>query len=131
MNVDPPAELRAAIVAQNNISALTGPRVYAQRDTPPPGYTPEKERAICFKTRPLGEIDEEGQTITQSFQIKFYGKTETEAYDLYRTFFGGMNYLKNYRILMISQETPGQALFERDTQWIFVQSFFMARFLNI
>lgn len=129
MIVDPASSLRTAILAMNSVTALVSTRVYAERDTPPVGYEPSDGRCIVFKARG-DDFDEEAAVIGISYQVKFYGETEAQAYDLYRTFYTAANFLKSGSILNMVKETGGQTLIEPETQWIFVLAFFYVQFLN-
>lgn len=129
MIVNAPVALLAAINSFSSTVALSSTRVWAERDTPVPGYTPADGPGICFKARD-DEYDEEDAVIWVSYQFKFYGLTEMIAYDLYRTFRAEAIPYRGSLVQSIVKQGGGQSLLEPDTEWFYVLAFFRVMFLN-
>jgi hypothetical protein len=127
--VDAPAVLREFLWGQIELTTYTEERIWAERDTPPPDYTPADGGAICFKRRG-GPIDYTGQVLRHSFQFKCYGADEMEANEVYRALFDVLNYPVDAAVRAAEQETMGQTLLETDTDWVFVLTFFEVTIFN-
>lgn len=111
------------LAANAPLCALTGNRIYAGRDTPPPGYDPSQGNAICFTSRG-GNPDYPDALLIVSFQFKCYAPSELDAFTLYRTLYDALHTQTSDFILHAESETFGQVLEEPDTNWIFALAFF-------
>jgi len=121
---DAPKAIRDFLLAQPGLMAVVETRIYAERDTPPPGYTPAGTGpAICFRVRGGGQ-DYEGVHLLPSVQFKCYGATEVEANEAYRVLYDALNDRQAYIIKHAQVETLGQTLREPETGWAFVLVFF-------
>ncbi|HEX9923237.1 MAG TPA: hypothetical protein VGD99_11295 [Anaerolineae bacterium] len=130
MIVNAPVNMLAAINDSfANTVALVSTRIWAERDTPVPDYTPSDGPAICFKARD-DQYDEEDAVIWVSYQFKFYGLTEMTAYDLYRAFRAEAIPYQGPSVMNIVKEGGGQSLLEPETEWFYVLAFFGVMFLN-
>jgi hypothetical protein len=111
------------LLAQPGLTNVVEGRIYAEVDTPPPGYTPADGQAICFKTRG-GIQDYEGAILMPSVQFKCYGASEFEANEAYRALCDALNDKASYAIKYARLEALGVTLREPDTDWIYVLAFF-------
>jgi hypothetical protein len=134
--IDTSAALRAFLLDQPELVALTDVRIWAERDTPPPGYTPSDGAAICFKPRGGPPPDEEAAVLSPSYQFKLYGQVggltspEASAGELYGVLFDVLNYASAYILKSAVLEAQRQTLREPDTGWVYALCFYKMQFLN-
>ena len=122
--IDDSKVLRDFLLA-SSITVLTGSRIWAERDTPPPGYEPGLGNAICFKRRGGSELDESSAILGDSYQFKCYAGTEIAANALYRMLYDVLHEQRSSSILFAQVEVAGETLREQeDKSWIFVLTFF-------
>lgn len=129
MMIDAATVIRDYLLADSALATLVGSRVYAERVTPPPGYTPADGGCVVFRARG-GQVLAQGSVIAPSVQFKCYaGATENtpaeiNANAVYRALYdaierdGGGNGVKSCTV-----EVLGQTLSEPDTGWTFVLTF--------
>lgn len=127
-------ELRDVVVADATVNAATGGNVYAGLDYPPPGVLPSASQPLCFKVRG-GGIDFSAKVLYPSIQFKSYGTQKgvagvESAITLDRALFDAIDSFVGYPIRSINMEQMGQSLFETDTEWPFVLSFYQLMVLN-
>jgi len=127
--VDAPAVVLAHLNNQAPLTALTGTRIWAETETPPPGYTPADGAAICFSTRG-GGLDQEDAVVIPSVQFKVYAGTAYAAGQAYRALFDALHGGRGEGLLHGNLEAPGQALLEPDTLWPYVLCFFEIMVFN-
>ena len=121
--IDPYTTVRAFLAGKSALTTLTGSRLYAGQDVPPPGYNPDDGQAITFRVRG-GTRDYDDAILIPSMQFKCYGDTETTAYQCYRALVDALHNGHNVTINHAEEETFGQSLEEPDTEWHFVLCFF-------
>ncbi len=127
--IDTSEVIRAFLIIQPLLTALTGQRLWAERDTPPEGYALSAGPAICFKRRG-GGLDYEAVVLRPSVQFKCYGPSELAANQVYRALFDGLSRAGTGLILAAELETQGQTLYEPDTGWPYVLAFFKFQIIN-
>jgi hypothetical protein len=116
--------VRDYLVTVPAITALTGDRIYASRDVPPPGYRPQQGHALVYKVRGGTITSERSAIVNPSLQFKCYGLTEADAADLYLALVDALEGKHPGAVRMALTETLGQPLEEPDTHWRYVLSFF-------
>ncbi len=121
--VDAPKAILDYLLAQPGLTNVVEGRIYAEADSPPPGYTPADGQAICFKTRG-GFQDYEAAILMPSVQFKSYGASEIKANEAYRALYDTLNDKASYAIKYAMLETLGVTLREPETDWIYVLAFF-------
>lgn len=124
--IDALSTLRAFIVAQSSVTALTGQRVYAGQAFPPPTYQ-AGQYAICFNARG-GALGYDRRLLQESFTFKCYADSEINAMALYRTLVDAIDDKSGGHIRHIELEISGYPLQEPDTDWPFVLTFFRVTF---
>lgn len=123
--IDVEDAVRDYLLTVSAITSLTGQRIYAARDVPPPGYEPSEGRALVFKTRGgLINTTHRSAHISPSLQFKCYGLTEADAMDLYMALVDALHDSRPGAIMYAGVETLGQPLEEPDTRWRYVLVFF-------
>ena len=122
--IDIEKKVRDYLVTVAPITALTSTRIYASRDTPPPGYSPDDGAALVFKTRGGTISSERSAIVNPSLQFKAYGQTEADAMDLYLALVDALEGKHPGAVRVALTETLGQPLEEPETQWRYVLSFF-------
>ena len=122
--IDANAKVLTLLEANGALVALTGSRIYAGRDVPPPGYNPGDGSAITFRVRGGPGFDEEDAILTPSFQFKCYGADEIKAMTCYRALVDALHNGYTADVLRGIQESVGQLLEEPSTEWPFVLVFF-------
>jgi len=127
--IDSGAAIRNYLLDNAALAALVGTRIYAERVTPPPGYTPSAGGCVVFRNRG-GQVLAQGSVIAPSVQFKCYAGPSTDtpaevnANAVYRALYdaierdGGGNGVKSCTV-----EVLGQTLAEPDTGWVFVLTF--------
>lgn len=124
--IDPYAKLMTLLEADTALVTLCGSRIYAGRDVPPKGYTPDDGSAITFRIRGGIGFDLEDAILTPSFQFKTYGATELGAMTCYRTLVDALHNGYSADVQRGIQESVGQLLEESGTEWPFVLVYFTA-----
>jgi hypothetical protein len=127
-----PAEIRTYLSAQTSLTALTGSRIFAERNTPPKTYRIENGSCTTFKTRG-GSQDYTSCLLRPSVQFKCYGSSESRAYDVYRALFDVLNnaHPAGSQIVFAREEVHGQTLIELETEWYFTLTFYRFNIRNI
>lgn len=120
---DPQLAVRNYLTTVAPVTALTGSRIYASRNVPPPGYQPSQGSAITFQVRG-GFTDYAGSHLSPSLQFKCYGINEVAANALYGVLYDAFRGHAGDTIKSVQVEVLGQTLEEPQTGWIFVLSFF-------
>lgn len=127
--------LRSYLVAQAQLTALVGQRVYAETDTPPAGYTPADGAAICFKVRG-GNDDYSDALQNVSFQFKCYGTGGSanaqvvSARAVSRALHAVLQNAGNPAIRGARREALPTVLAESDTGWPFALTFYRVMIAN-
>lgn len=121
--IDAHARIRVYLASQAVLTALTGSRIYAARDVPPVGYTPDSGACVVFKIRSGGR-DYEDALLAPSVQFKCYGLTEVAAWACYCALVDALHNGHSTTILHAEEEGMGTPLEEPETRWPFVLSFF-------
>ena len=121
--IDALALIRAHLVADATLLARVGERLYAGRDVPPSGYTPDDGAAITFLVRGGGP-DYDDALLLPSVQFKCYGTSELEANTTYRALVDALHNSRGASVLWAELEVLGGTLREPDTEWVFVLVFF-------
>jgi hypothetical protein len=116
-------KVRSYLLTKTALTALVSSRIYAERNNPPPGYTPGIGGAITFKRRG-GAPDYSGALVVPSYQFKCYAATEADANQVYRALYDALQEGKSADIKFAVLETVGETLREPDSQWIYVLCFF-------
>lgn len=124
--VDAHTVVRAFLLADGDLVALVDDRVYAGRDVPPVGYTPDDGPCVVFKVRG-GAPDYPDALLNPSLQFKCYGSDEVEAYQTYRAVYDALQNGHNASILHAESEVLGQLLREPDTEWVYALAFFVVQ----
>ena len=122
--IDPHAKLLTLLEADSDLVTLCGSRIYAGRNVPPRGYTPDDGSAITFRVRGGPGFDEEDAILTPSVQFKCYGSSEIGAMTCYRVLVDALHNGSSADVLRGIQESVGQLLEEPGTEWPFVLTFF-------
>jgi len=112
--------IRAYLVAQAGILALTSTRVYASPYLPP-GYQPSDGSALLLSLRGGGQ-DYSSRVLEASLYVRSYAATATAARTLDRAVYDAFNDVRSSTIKWARLETPGQLLQEPETGWVFVLS---------
>lgn len=121
--IDAPLLIRNYLTSKAALTARVGPRIYAERDVPPPAYKPGDGDAIAFKIRG-GRADYEDALLNPSVQFKVYSTSEASAWVTYRALHDALHNGYSATVLHAEEEGVGQCLEEPDTDWVFVLSFF-------
>jgi hypothetical protein len=127
--VDALQAVRDFLVAQGALTALTGGRIWAGRDVPPPGYQPADGGAICLNVRG-GSVDESDALVLPSVQFKCYGADEVGANEVYRALYDALHNAQAAVVRWARCEILGQTLQEPETGWTFVLAFFQVTIAN-
>ena len=129
--VDAPQVLLTHLNTLTRVTTLTSTRIWAETDTPPPGYTPADGAAICFRRRGGdADVTQEGGVLRDSYQFKIYGPTPLAANAAYRALFDGLHLGGGVGLISAALEAAGQTLREPETDWPFVLTFFECFFIN-
>ena len=126
--------LRTFLAGDSAVTAMVSTRIYAGRDVPPEGWQPADGSCIVFKRRGERDLDERGQVISASYQVKAYGtgcnynQQVLNCESLYRVLRERLNYGASYDILGIQRDGGAEILPEPDTGWPFVVSFWRVQF---
>jgi len=121
--VDVTLEVRTVLAADAGVAALTGSRIYGERDVPPPGYKPSDGGAICVKVRG-GSLDYASAWVGASMQMKCYGEDEVAANDVYLATVDALHDYRSWPLRHAAVEVAGQTLEEPGSLWPFVLCFF-------
>lgn len=117
------------LLANSGLTNVAEGRIYAEADSPPPGYTPADGPAICFKARG-GSQDYEAAVLLASVQFKCYGVSSLAAHQGYRAVYDALNDRASYAIKYGMLETIGQVIREPETGWVYVLVFFSIMVTN-
>lgn len=125
--IDPLFALLNCLKADGNVVSRVGDRIYAGMVTPPPTYELSHGPAVCFTLRG-GSPHYVGVIGTASFQVKTYGSTSMESFELARVVFDCLqdSHYGSFRSVYCSGlPVP---LSEPDSGWPFSLSFYEAAF---
>lgn len=128
--IDAPAVLRAFLVADAPLVALTNTRIWAEATYPPSSasYKPATGAAIAFKSAGGPGLQAADTILAVRWQFKLYGPDEYAIRNAYQAL---VTRLHNVRgrggILTSSLEVPGTMLTEQDTEWPFMLTYFVTR----
>lgn len=132
---NPATVLRAYLVTQAGITSTFGSRVYAQTDTPPPGYDPGDGAALCFAVRGGSDsYDDEAQRVR--FQFAVYGTGATYSAQRISADAGAialhhaMQNAKGSDLLHATRETLPQPLDAPGVGWPMSLVFYIVFILN-
>lgn len=128
--VNIPAAIRTHLLTKPAITALTGTRIYANRDVPPTGYTPDQGAAICFASRGGSVNDESSTHLRESYQFKCYGLDEVAAHSLSLALYDALHEARFWPVRQSMAEALPQPLEEPETQWRYSLSFYSFFFAN-
>jgi hypothetical protein len=124
---DPAAAIRAYLLTDADLTALVSTRIWAERSTPIPGYTPAVGGAVCVTVRG-GQPSYSDALLCPSIQVKAYGATEALANAVYRAVFAALHNAHAGTVRWGQCDVLGQTLSEpgtgSGTEWPFVLSFF-------
>lgn len=131
--IDSEAVMLAFLQADAGITAVTGTRIHAARETPTEGWTPADGATLVFKTR--GELPngESGVVLDDSFQFLCYGgggnqnAQRISARQLYRALYDALNFGQSYAVMGAHKEAGGDIFVEPETGFIYVPVFFRAQ----
>lgn len=132
---DGPALVRAFLVAQASLTALTGQRIYAETATPPEGYDPGDGAAIAFRMRG-GTEDESDALQYASFQFKCYGTganiwaQKISARQVARALHNVLQNAQSASWRGARRELLGQSLEEPATGWPYMLVFYQISVAN-
>ena len=122
--IDAPRALREHLLADANVVAQCGDRVWADTDTPAPGYKPSDGGAIVFTFRG-GIPDYSDALLVPSVQFKCYGGSSPyDAQETYRVLYDAMQNTAGAEVRHARCEVIGQSLSEPDSGWPFVLTYF-------
>lgn len=128
--IDVGAAIRQYLLAQGDLTALVGPRIYAESDSPPPGYKPGADGpAVCFKVRG-GRQDYSDVLLLPSVQVKVYADTTLHAQETYRALYDALHNRHDATMRWAQSETLGVTLLEPETSWVFVLVYFQVWIAN-
>lgn len=116
--------LRDYLVADADVLALVGDRIYAGRDVPPVGYTPAQGGCVTFRLRG-GFPTYSDEFLVARVQCQCYGRDEVDAEAVYRAVFSRWHNAVSREIAHGECEVLGQTLEEPQTQWRFTLVYFM------
>jgi hypothetical protein len=119
--IDANATIKAALLANSALVALTGQRIWAARNLPPEGYTPSQGGAVGFRIRG-GSTLYHGGLQYPSVQFKCYGATEIIANNVYRALYDAL-LVPSVGIRSAVIEVLGQPA-EEESGWPFVLAFY-------
>jgi hypothetical protein len=119
--------IRDYLLTCADLTALVGTRIWAERSTPIPGYTPAAGGAVCVTVRG-GQPDYSDALLKPSIQVKSYGATEVEANAVYRAVFAALHGARAGTVRWGQCDVLGQTLTEAGTgsgtEWPFVLSYY-------
>lgn len=128
--IDVGAAIRQYLLMQGDLTALVGSRIYAESDSPPPGYKPGSDGpAVCFKTRG-GSHDFSDKLLLPSVQVKVYADTTLRANEAYRALYDALHNGHDATMRWAQSETLGVTLLEPETGWAFVLVYFQVWIAN-
>lgn len=125
--IDIEATVRARLVANVALAALTGPRIYASV-TLPAGYQPSLGPAVIFNVN--GGSPDYAPVLRPTLMFRSYGLTEAIARQTDRAVFDALHDYRGGAVMSVRNDVLGQLLAESDTQWRFVLSYYKAMLLN-
>lgn len=120
--IDSNAVIKAALLANAPLVALTGQRIWQARSMPAKGYRPADGGAIAFRTRGGGVLYNNALQFP-SVQFKCWGLTEDVAQAVYLALFDALK-TPTGGIRSAVLEVLGQPAEEQDTGWPFVLTFY-------
>lgn len=121
--------LRAHLLTFDDLTAITGQRIWAGGAFPPQGYTPEAGPGIVFNGRGGLGLNTNSRLLYESFQFKCYAASVLAALALYGTLVDVLHDSSAQGIRIALLETTGQPLREPDPLgWPFVLAFFQVIF---
>jgi len=118
------------LLAQASLTALTGTRIHAETDTPPPGYKPSDGGCVCFKTRGGDMRTQEDALILPSVQFKCYAASDVAANAVYRALFDALQGARAGTVRWAQIEALGATLSEPETGWPFVLTYYKIHVAN-
>lgn len=121
------AELRAYLVTQTPLVALTGDRLWAATVTPPAGYKPAQGPGIAFNGRG-GGLTYDSVIVTESAQFKCYAATPLATLELYGILADVLHNKSGGPIRSATLETTGYVLQEPETGWYFALTYFSIQY---
>lgn len=132
--VDAAKELGDFLAAQATLTALTGSRLYADSDYPPPTYDPTNGGALCWKVRqgagsPLATVEKTG-VFSANFQFRCYGQDRAGADQVYRAVFDVLEGAGGSVLRHAIMNNPGSPLLDPESDWPFVLVFYTVMFSN-
>jgi hypothetical protein len=113
--------LKSAVVTD-----IVGQRIYAHRDNPPIGYTLDAGPCICMKVRG-GAPDLTGNILEPSIQFKCISTSEVDANTVYRALYMALDGVQDAVVRYASCEVLGQTIYDPETKWNMVLTYFKAR----
>lgn len=126
--IDVEASLTTLLLSIATLTAKTDRRIYAGTSLPA-GSTITAGKTLLFNMRG-GDPDFSSKVLYPSIQFRSYGPTEEDARDLDRTLFDVLHDYKGPGILNCTLQTLGQLLYEPDTNWPFILSYYQLSILN-
>ena len=117
--------IRDYLLTQAGVTALTGTRIYAERDVPPAGYKPSDGACICFQTRG-GAPDLYSKVLSASVQCTCWApasstqRAEVQCNTLYRALFDALDTGGGSVVRYGYLEGLGQTLWHPESGWPFV-----------
>lgn len=116
-------------MADSALFALVGPRIYAHRDNPPEGYKVSDGPCICMKVRG-GSPPYPSGLDAPSVQFKCIGRSEVEALRVYDALYSALHEYQGGVVRWMLCEVYGQLVYEPQTGWVTVLTFFKAVLAN-
>lgn len=120
--IDTPATIRTFLSEQAALTALTGERIWAEMNVPPPGYKPTDGGALTFRIRGGGP-DYSRSVLNPSVQFKCYGNGIEGAQAVYRALYEVMDNGAGLNIKSTLIDILGQSQADQETGWPFVLTF--------
>lgn len=121
--IDAADVLHDYLAAQASLTAVTGTRIWAQRNTPLPGYLPSQGGALVYRSRG-GGVNYAGVLLRTSWQMKCYGADVYGADAVYRALFDVLHEAQGSGLRWAQLEIAGQPLDDPQTGWPYVLCFY-------
>jgi hypothetical protein len=131
--LDASAALGDFLAANSALNTLTGGRLYADSDFPPPDYSPSAGGALCWKPRqsvdPFSTEENSGIYVV-NFQLASFGADRSGAAAVDRAVFAALDGKGGAVMRFAKMDGPGSPLLTPVTAWPVVLTFYTCKFAN-
>ena len=131
--LDASAALGDFLAANSALNTLTGGRLYADSDYPPPDYIPSIGGAVAWKPRqsvaPFDTQENSGIYVV-NFRIASFGEDRAQAAEVDRAVFAALDQKGGAVMRYATLDGPGSPLLTPITNWPMVLTFYTCKFAN-